>query len=346
MRQYDDVNQGLKSLNQKFRLPENEQSEIIENINREMDMPMRRSNTIQWKYYAASAVVVFLLVIIALPLIFDNQSFVGESEQPQGSFERNPAPPVADETEEVEYTFLIENKLPFDIYSMELRIYQKGELIASPTSMYADGSPIKQGEIIEFEFLEMDGLEAGSAVVELFVTIEKPSKGNEDQFSPGKNSIMLFEEHKNYTLWLIGESVDKFYLFDVSDADLEILNVEQIKEEDNEIAAMIQDRFSLGLTKEEVRAILENNYVSSLADAGEFWRYDFGENYTFPDDDMAGIDTEGLKSGNVQAQLFINWDEDNKAKSYSVFYLNQSDGKVYDYRVFENGLEKHHAITE
>ncbi|WP_047984735.1 hypothetical protein [Ornithinibacillus californiensis] len=346
MRQYDDVNQGLKSLNQKFRLPENEQREIIEDINRKMDLPMTTRNRVQWKYYAATAVVVLLLVIVALPLIFDNQSFVGESEQPQGSFERNPTPPVTDDTEEVEYTFLIENKLPFDIYSMELRVYQKGDLIASPTSMNADGSPIKQGDIIEFEFLEMDGLEAGSAVVELFVTLEKPSKGSEKQFSPGKNSIMLFEEYKDFTFWLIGESVDKFYLFDVSEADLEILNVEQIKEEDNEIAAMIQERFSLGLTKEEVRAIIEIKYASSLADGGEFWRYDFGENYASPLDDMAGIDTEGLKEGKVQAQLFIDWDDENKAKSYSVFYLNHSDGKVYDYRVFENGLEKHHAITE
>jgi hypothetical protein len=346
MRQYDDVNQGLKSLDQKFRLPEHEQSEIIENINRKMVMPMRRSNTIQWKYYAASAVAVLLLVIIALPLIFGNQSFVGESHQPQGSIEKNPTPPVTDETEEVEYTFLIENKLPFDIYSMELRVYQKGDLIASPTSMYADGSPIKQGDIIEFEFLEMDGLEAGSTEMEILVTTEESAKGSEQQFSTGENSIMLFEEYKDYTLWLIGETVDKFHLVDVSEADLQSLHVEQIKAEENEIAAMIQERFSLGLTKEEVRAIIEIKYASSLADGGEFWRYDFGENYASPLDDMAGIDTEGLKEGKVQAQLFIDWDDENKAKSYSVFYLNHSDGKVYDYRVFENGLEKHHAITE
>jgi hypothetical protein len=119
--------------------------------------------------------------------------------------------------------------------------------------------------------------------------------------------------------------------------------------DENESVAMIKEQVKLGLTKEEVENNLGSDYqkVKASDDDSEIWRYDFGEkeDYTSPDNEYDTGDIKGIQSGNIEAQLFISWNDEDKVSNYSVLYLNSSDGRVYEYRVFSDGEERVQAIT-
>jgi len=83
-------------------------------------------------------------------------------------------------------------------------------------------------------------------------------------------------------------------------------------------------------------------------DDSEIWRYDMEakEGYISPDDEYDTGDIEGLKKGDLKMQLFIQWNDKDKVEWYSGIYLNNSDERVYDYRIMSNGEEKHQPITD
>lgn len=119
--------------------------------------------------------------------------------------------------------------------------------------------------------------------------------------------------------------------------------------DDNETVALTKERMKLGLTKEEVENILGSGYqkIKASDDDSEMWRYDFGTNvnYTSPENEYDFGDVTGIQNGHINAQLFISWTDENTVSDYSVLYLNNGDGRVYDYRVFSDGGEKEQAIT-
>jgi hypothetical protein len=59
----------LKSLNNKIRITENEQSQILQAINQEIDRenPSKKSVFSKWKYSIAVALAVFIFILLALP---------------------------------------------------------------------------------------------------------------------------------------------------------------------------------------------------------------------------------------------------------------------------------------
>lgn len=122
------------------------------------------------------------------------------------------------------------------------------------------------------------------------------------------------------------------------------------KQDENETVAMIKEQVKLGLTKEEVEKSLGSDYqkVKASDDDSEMWRYDFGtkdDYYTSPDNEYDTGDVKGIQNGNIDAQLFISWTEENTVSNYSVLYLNSGDGRVYEYRVFPDGEKRVQAIT-
>ena len=117
-----------------------------------------------------------------------------------------------------------------------------------------------------------------------------------------------------------------------------------------ETVETIKTKIKLGLSKEEVKSSLGDDItaIKNSMDDSEMWRYDIEakENYTSPDDEYDMGDIEGLKNGELKIQLFIQWNSKDTVEWYSALYLNESDGKVYDYRVMSNGEAKEKAITK
>jgi len=122
------------------------------------------------------------------------------------------------------------------------------------------------------------------------------------------------------------------------------------EQQENQYLSVIKEKMQLGLTKESVKKLLGDGFikVKNSMDDSEIWRYDMEakEGYISPDDEYDTGDIEGLKKGDLKMQLFIQWNDKDKVEWYSGIYLNNSDERVYDYRIMSNGEEKHQPITD
>lgn len=110
----------------------------------------------------------------------------------------------------------------------------------------------------------------------------------------------------------------------------------------------IKQHLKHGLTQEEVRQLLGDHFipVKSAKDNRLMWRYDIGakEGYQSPDDQYDTVDVEGIRNGKLELIVFVAWTRDGKVDSFSIYYLNENDGNVYDYRTLPNGEIKEQAI--
>lgn len=116
------------------------------------------------------------------------------------------------------------------------------------------------------------------------------------------------------------------------------LTIEQVKEQ-----------LKVGMTQEEIVEILGESYteVSSAKDNTPMWRYDLGAtaDYSFEGPNDA-IDMEALESGDLELILFINWNEEEQVSDWiSAYYVNEADGKIYEFRIFPDGGERENPIT-
>lgn len=96
--------------------------------------------------------------------------------------------------------------------------------------------------------------------------------------------------------------------------------------------SFVKDNAEIGLTYDEVRKRFGKEELSVVVDNTETWLYDVtsDSNYEY-DKSLEVVAFEEIKSGNVDAQLYINF-IDEKALMYSYFYLGE-DGEVWQYQI-------------
>lgn len=103
----------------------------------------------------------------------------------------------------------------------------------------------------------------------------------------------------------------------------------------------IIDNLELGMNTTEVITVLGDNFarVTNMMDNTEVWRYDFTTEpeYTFtvPSHEDE-VDTEGLRSGMMRMQVFVEWDGSGLLGNYTV-YTGTAAGVISEYRVFPDG---------
>ncbi|GAA0343089.1 hypothetical protein GCM10008967_36960 [Bacillus carboniphilus] len=111
---------------------------------------------------------------------------------------------------------------------------------------------------------------------------------------------------------------------------------------------ILKEELDLGMTQDEVLAYFGAGYkevLSGMEDDNQ-WRYDIGtiEGYSYEEEyDFADMD--GMLNGLVQMHIWLTWDEQWTLKNYSALFVNQLDGRIYEYRKFEDGGEKENPIN-
>lgn len=128
--------------------------------------------------------------------------------------------------------------------------------------------------------------------------------------------------------------------------------VDETKREpaDSEVQTFQQNmKMTIAYEKNGVQQLFGTNYIETTdsMDDSELWRYDLvaKEGYTFKPEMGDTGDIEGIKNDLMQMQLFINWNKENRAESYSLLYKGK-DGNVYNYRLDTNGTEeKYEQLT-
>ena len=103
----------------------------------------------------------------------------------------------------------------------------------------------------------------------------------------------------------------------------------------------IIDNLELGMNTREVLAILGDDFdrVTNMMDNAEDWRYDYpaesGYTFTVPTGEDE-VDTEGLRSGSMRMQVFVEWNGSGLVDNYTV-YTGNAAGVISEYRVFTDG---------
>ncbi|MFS0674595.1 hypothetical protein [Ornithinibacillus sp. 179-J 7C1 HS] len=331
MKQYDDLNQGLKSLDQKFMLPEEEQSKLLSEINKKMNAPVKKRKSLQWKYHLASAVSILLIGLIALPLMNSDFNLVGGNhEETHGSKVNTPG--TIDEKKE-EITLNIVNQTSLDIYFMKIKIIKDGMIKHTQGGTVADDSPIEAGDHLDFIFYPNE-LGKGTYEIEIDFTNEPTNNSSQPPEHSSSRVLLEVSDQKDYTLELRGNSTDLTYLINPS-----------IKSSNDPLGSLddVKEQLILDLSKNEVEALFGENYhkVKSAFDEAEIWRYDFGAigGYIY-NEGYDHADIEGMQRGIIQAQLFVEWNTNNNVEAYTVLFLNSDERTIYFYELMPDGTER------
>ncbi|TLS35588.1 hypothetical protein [Pseudalkalibacillus caeni] len=111
----------------------------------------------------------------------------------------------------------------------------------------------------------------------------------------------------------------------------------------------VKNNLELDQSQKEVKDLLGSHYskVTGAMENTEMWRYDVGlvKGYTpYNVDGLDAVDVEGIANGKIKMQILVEWNEYRLVKSYSAYYLNEEDGKVWVYSVYPFG-PKEYAVN-
>lgn len=197
----------LQAMNQKFRLSEKEQKNVLHEINSNImrDGRMHRRKSLQWKYYITSAAAIFILILLVTPLLNNNVALTGSDRRSSESNETGTTSNVF-QTDSVMINIL--NNADFRFYELELFVYKNDKLFVHQGTMLADESEIKKGMPLSFELTEEDVRLEGEVVLEWVIVDPK----SQEEVPIGKKESITLEKGKEYNFELHGDSIKDAYL--------------------------------------------------------------------------------------------------------------------------------------
>ncbi|QOR66825.1 hypothetical protein IM538_01085 [Cytobacillus suaedae] len=100
----------------------------------------------------------------------------------------------------------------------------------------------------------------------------------------------------------------------------------------------------LGLSQDELKNLYGEPAVSVNANQFLIWRYDFtNENYVY-EESVISVDVLGLQNGKMEAQLTVEFGDDDIADAFSIYYVK--DGQILHYRVTKEGIIEESANAD
>ncbi|WP_409274966.1 hypothetical protein V1499_07150 [Neobacillus sp. SCS-31] len=103
----------------------------------------------------------------------------------------------------------IKNNTNFDVYGLEVFLSNHSHKAVSQTTVNGDGSKIKKGESIRFEFFEDDFALDGNAEMKVEVLVDKP-KGNKTEKKDITQKVSFeLDNNKGVFFEITGDSIEK-----------------------------------------------------------------------------------------------------------------------------------------
>ncbi|NDI34493.1 hypothetical protein [Chengkuizengella sediminis] len=118
---------------------------------------------------------------------------------------------------------------------------------------------------------------------------------------------------------------------------------------DKEIS-MIQDDLQIGLSKGDISELLGDQYAEFVSPLDDIvmWKYDLltSPNYIFDAESQSdAIDFEGFFSGDIGAQLFVEWSADELTNHFVMYYVCGEEGEICEYRAWDDGTTNEAKIN-
>ncbi|NBI31121.1 hypothetical protein [Chengkuizengella marina] len=118
---------------------------------------------------------------------------------------------------------------------------------------------------------------------------------------------------------------------------------------DKEIST-IQEGLQIGLSKGNISALFGDQYAEIISPLDDLvmWKYDLltSTNHVFDAESQSdAIDFDGFSSGDIGAQLFVEWSADELTNHFVMYYVCGEEGEICEYRVWDDGTTNETKIN-
>lgn len=121
-------------------------------------------------------------------------------------------------------------------------------------------------------------------------------------------------------------------------------NHQEVITEETKYKNLFLQQLELGMTEEEIRNLFGTQFtlVENTMEGNETWRFDLGtsSDYEFQDQGIDQVDIEGLKSGRVKSQIFIDWDDQGLLQSAALYLVDSMKMELHEYHLLPDGTRE------
>ncbi|TXK75475.1 stalk domain-containing protein [Paenibacillus sp. N3.4] len=102
---------------------------------------------------------------------------------------------------------------------------------------------------------------------------------------------------------------------------------------------LVQYRLTNGVDSSYVKGILGEPSVSRTNDDMQkaIWRYDISPIKGYKYDELDNIDVTSLENSDIKAQLLVNWSNEDKVETITLWYTTTEDKWIHVYYLYKDG---------
>ncbi|CAG7653585.1 stalk domain-containing protein [Paenibacillus allorhizosphaerae] len=154
-------------------------------------------------------------------------------------------------------------------------------------------------------------------------------------------AVLNYEGHTYVPVRFMTENLGAGVSYDKDSGTISVVTEPKDASEAERKVWAVMYRLERGMNQKEVKQALGDPSFLTLIDSSrqQVWRYDIGAKTGYQ---FGGLnsDTAGLKKGDLEAQLFINWTAGGQIDRYDLWYVKKAaDGsrQIYTHIVYPDG---------
>ncbi|GAB7054273.1 MULTISPECIES: stalk domain-containing protein [Paenibacillus] len=154
-------------------------------------------------------------------------------------------------------------------------------------------------------------------------------------------SALNYEGHTYVPLRFVAENLGAGAVYDAKAGMVSVVSEPKDADEAQHKIWAVKYRLERGMDQKEVKAVLGDPSFMTLIESSkqQVWRYDFGAQADYLYGGL-NADVEGIRRGDLEAQLFINWNSSGQVDRYELWSTAVSGngtGSVSSYIVYPDG---------
>lgn len=154
-------------------------------------------------------------------------------------------------------------------------------------------------------------------------------------------SVLNYEGHTYVPLRFMAENLGAGAAYDAKTRTVSVVSEPKGASEAQRKIWAVKYRIERGMDQKEVKAVLGDPSFLTLIESSkqQVWRYDIGAKADYQNGGL-NADVEGIRRGDLDAQLFINWNSGEQVDRYELWSSSKSGNgtsSVIRYTVYPDG---------
>lgn len=169
------------------------------------------------------------------------------------------------------------------------------------------------------------------------VTFEFDGKAQE---LDARYQVLNYEGNTYVPIRFVAENLGAGASYDPQARKVSIVKQPETTDESKLTCWLVKYRLERGMESKDVKRWFgDPSFVTRIEPASQqVWRYDVGAKQGYQHGGLS-TDTEGLKKGDLAAQLFLTWNASGQLERYDLWYMAEQNGekRIFSYIVYPDG---------